>query len=256
MALFADGGAQPISLQNWLPPLLAVAAVLLLIPRRWRLVRVGAVIYGLGVILTWLIPSLVGSNVARLGELLAGPLLVGMGRARFRWLLAVALGAAGVWQVAQPIADLGQGNAGLTLRRLPHWSMSCTRCAPTRRGSRRCPSTVTGSRRSWPQSCRWRGAGSASWTLSGTRCSMAGSSHPAPITRGSGTTPCGTSPSRPGRQIPRRWPKPPPFAKASRGWCQSGATGSGSCTGSSARTRWPARRRWSPIPRPRRSPCA
>ena len=111
MALFADGGAQPISLQNWLPPLLAVAAVLLLIPRRWRLVRIGAVIYGLGVILTWLIPSLVGSNVARLGELLAGPLLVGMGRARYRWLLAVALGAAGVWQVAQPIADLGQGNA-------------------------------------------------------------------------------------------------------------------------------------------------
>jgi hypothetical protein len=111
MALFSDGGAQPISMQNWLPPLLAVAAVLLLIPRRWRLVRAGAIIYGLGVVLTILVPSLVGSNVARLGELLAGPLLVGLGSSRRRWLFAVALSAAAIWQVAQPIADLHQGNA-------------------------------------------------------------------------------------------------------------------------------------------------
>jgi hypothetical protein len=111
MALLSDGGAQPISFQNWLPSLLAVTAVLLFIPRRWQLVRAGAVIYGLGVVVAWLVPSLVGSNVARLGELLAGPLLAGMGSARYRWLLAIALGGAAVWQVAQPIADLAQGNA-------------------------------------------------------------------------------------------------------------------------------------------------
>ncbi len=111
MALLSDGGAQPIDVQNWLPPLLAVAAVLLLIPRRWQLVRAGAIIYGVGIVLTCLVPSLIGSNVARLGELLAGPLLVGMASARHRWLLAIALGGAAVWQVAQPIADLGQGNA-------------------------------------------------------------------------------------------------------------------------------------------------
>jgi hypothetical protein len=111
MALLSDGGAQPISAQNWLPPLLAVGAALLLIPRRWRLVRAGAIIYGLGVVVTCLVPSLVGSNVARLGELLAGPVLVGIGSSRHRWLLAIALGGAAVWQVAQPIADLEQGNA-------------------------------------------------------------------------------------------------------------------------------------------------
>jgi hypothetical protein len=111
MALFSDGGYQPLTLQNWLPPLLAVAGVLLLIPRRWQLLRTGAIVYGLGVLLTLAVPSLIGSNVARLGELLTGPLLAGIGSARHRWLLAIALGAAAVWQVAQPATDLAQGNA-------------------------------------------------------------------------------------------------------------------------------------------------
>lgn len=111
MALFSDGGVQPMGVQNWLPPLLAVAGVLLLIPRRWRMVRIGAVIYGLGVILAAAVPTVVGSNATRLGELLAGPLLAGMGSARHRWLLALGLTAAAAWQVAQPAADLAQGNA-------------------------------------------------------------------------------------------------------------------------------------------------
>jgi hypothetical protein len=111
MAAFSDGGTQPFLMQNWLPPLIAAAGVLLLVPRRWTMVRAGAVVYGLGVLLTLAVPSLIGSNVARLGELLIGPLLVGLGSARHRWLLAPALVAAAVWQVAQPAADLGQGNA-------------------------------------------------------------------------------------------------------------------------------------------------
>ena len=111
MALFSDGGYQPLTVQNWLPPLLAAAGVILLIPRRWRMLRAGAIVYGLGVLLTLAVPSLIGSNVARLGELLAGPLLAGVGSARHRWLLAIALSGAAVWQVAQPAADLAQGNA-------------------------------------------------------------------------------------------------------------------------------------------------
>ena len=111
MAAFSDGGTQPFLMQNWLPPLIAAAGVLLLVPRRWTMVRAGAVVYGLGVLLALAVPSLIGSNVARLGELLIGPLLVGMGSARHRWLLAPALVAAAVWQVAQPAADLAQGNA-------------------------------------------------------------------------------------------------------------------------------------------------
>jgi len=111
MALFSDGGYQPLNAQSWLPPLVTLAAVLLLIPRHWRLLRTGAIVYGLGVLLALAVPSLIGSNVARLGELLAGPLLVGLSSTRHRWLLAIALSGAAVWQVAQPAADLAQGNA-------------------------------------------------------------------------------------------------------------------------------------------------
>lgn len=75
------------------------------------MVRVGAIVNGLGILLTLAVPSLIGFNAARLGELLTGPLLAGMGSARHRWLLGPALIAAAVWQVARPAADLAQDNA-------------------------------------------------------------------------------------------------------------------------------------------------
>jgi hypothetical protein len=110
-AALSDGGTQPFDMQNWLPPLTAAAAVLVLVPRGWRMVRAGAAVYGLGVLLTIAVPSPVGSNVARLAELLTGPLLAGIGSTRRRWLLGLGLVAAAGWQVAQPAADLAQGNA-------------------------------------------------------------------------------------------------------------------------------------------------
>jgi hypothetical protein len=110
-ALLSDGGIQPIGLQNGLPSLLAAAGVLVLVPRRWRMMRIGAAIYALGVVIVWTIPTPVGSNVERLALLLVGPVLAGMASARYRWLLAGALLAAGVWQVVQPVTDLAHGNA-------------------------------------------------------------------------------------------------------------------------------------------------
>jgi hypothetical protein len=112
MALLPGGGVQPIGIQNGLPPLLAAAGVVLLVPRQWRMVRIGAVVYSLGVIAIWAIPTPVGSNVERLGELLAGPVLVGLVSGQYRRLLLVpALVAVAGWQVSQPVSDLGQGNA-------------------------------------------------------------------------------------------------------------------------------------------------
>jgi hypothetical protein len=118
MALLSDGGVQPIGRQNAVPSLLAAAGVLLLVPRRWRMVRAGAVVYGLGVLVVWLVPTPVGSNVERLGELLAGPLLIGLASARPvapRLLLAFALTAVAGWQLAQPVTDLAHGNGP------PYW---------------------------------------------------------------------------------------------------------------------------------------
>jgi hypothetical protein len=110
-ALVPGSGAQPIEMRSWLPPLLAVAGVLVLVPRQWRAVRAGAVIYGLGVIAAWAVPTPMGSNVERLGLLLTGPVIAGMGAGRRRWLLALGLIAAATWQVTQPAVDVAQGNA-------------------------------------------------------------------------------------------------------------------------------------------------
>jgi hypothetical protein len=106
----SDGGLQPISMRNAVPSLLAAAGVILLRPARWRLLRAGAAGYGLAVIVVWVLPTPVGSNVERLALLLVGPLLAGMGSARPRWLLGGALVAAAVWQVVQPVTDLAHGN--------------------------------------------------------------------------------------------------------------------------------------------------
>jgi hypothetical protein len=110
MTFLSDGGVQPISAHNAAASLLAAAGVLLLVPRRWRMVRIGAIVYGLGVIVVWALPTPVGSNVERLGELLVGPLLAGLASRR-HGLLALGLIAAAAWQIAQPASDLAQGNA-------------------------------------------------------------------------------------------------------------------------------------------------
>jgi hypothetical protein len=108
MALLPGGGVQPFGVAAALPPLISAALLLLAVPRRWRVVRAGAVGYGLLVVVVLVLPTPVGSNVERLGELLAG--LASTARIRQRCLFAAALAAAAVWQVAQPTVDLSHGN--------------------------------------------------------------------------------------------------------------------------------------------------
>jgi len=110
---FPFEGLQPIPWWSVLFPLLGAVPALLLVPRTWRTVRIGALVYSVGVVLTWLIPSQVGSNVERLSLLFgvvillaAAPLVVGDWRSRRGAAMAAALVVAVGWQMAKPAYDV------------------------------------------------------------------------------------------------------------------------------------------------------
>ncbi|WP_406496882.1 DUF2029 domain-containing protein [Streptomyces sp. NBC_00846] len=95
--LFPFTGEQPMAMGKLWVPLAACAALWLGAPREggWRVVRFASLVYGAGVVLTFLIPSPIGTNVERLvglagpPVLLAAALAVLAGWARGGWLLRV-----------------------------------------------------------------------------------------------------------------------------------------------------------------------
>ncbi|ANW18452.1 hypothetical protein [Streptomyces clavuligerus] len=90
--LFPFSGEMPMPAGKLWLPLLVSAAVVLAAPRAWPLVRYGAGIYGVGVVLTFFIPTPIGTNVERLAGL-AGPVVL---------LAAVLTVSAGVPRSAWP----------------------------------------------------------------------------------------------------------------------------------------------------------
>lgn len=109
--LFPFDGIQPISFTAIvLPAVTSVIAVLTCAPRNWTLVRAGAGVYLAGIVLTWLIPSPVGSNVERLALMFGGMLLLSaVARAQGRLRIAVlslAFIVTASWQVVKPVDDL------------------------------------------------------------------------------------------------------------------------------------------------------
>ncbi|WP_246342492.1 MFS transporter [Actinomadura verrucosospora] len=109
--LFPFSGVQPIdftAIVLW--AVISVVAILFFAPPSWRFVRVGAGVYLLGILLTWAIPSPVGSNVERL-SLVFGAMfcLSAVARAHGRVRIAVlslAFIVTASWQVVKPIEDL------------------------------------------------------------------------------------------------------------------------------------------------------
>ncbi|MDI2125026.1 hypothetical protein [Yinghuangia seranimata] len=75
-ALFPSHGQQPMGAERIILPVLTGLVVALTAPRDWRVLRAGGAVYAVGVVLTWLIPSPVGTNVERLGALLGAPVLL------------------------------------------------------------------------------------------------------------------------------------------------------------------------------------
>ncbi|MBV1935032.1 hypothetical protein KUF83_00420 [Streptomyces sp. BV286] len=69
--LFPFTGEQLMPAARIWPPAVIGVVVLTLAPRGWRVLRWGAVVYAAGTVLTYLVPSPVGTNVERLAELFA-----------------------------------------------------------------------------------------------------------------------------------------------------------------------------------------
>ncbi|MFJ1745456.1 hypothetical protein ACIOJD_04335 [Streptomyces sp. NPDC088116] len=91
--LFPFEGEQPMAPGKLWMPLVACAALCLAAPRAWRVVRFGAAVYAVGVVLTFLVSSPIGTNVERLVGLAGPPVLLaalltrGLGPVRQRaWL--------------------------------------------------------------------------------------------------------------------------------------------------------------------------
>ena len=103
---FPEGGTEPFAPSSLIPLLVIVVAGLVLVPARRARLRAGIAVYGLAVLAAYLVPSPVGSNIARLGTLLAAPLaalLLWPRRARLLALVALPLLYVG-WQA--PVLDV------------------------------------------------------------------------------------------------------------------------------------------------------
>ena len=113
-AAFPEGGSQPYAFSAFLPVPVTMAIFVLLLPRDERTLQVGAVLYGLVAVAAYVLPTPLGGNWSRLGELFAGPValcaLLGPRRswARPLTLLAVLVPLA-FWQLAAPVRAVLNG---------------------------------------------------------------------------------------------------------------------------------------------------
>ncbi|MCT9011212.1 MFS transporter [Streptomyces rhizosphaerihabitans] len=74
--LFPFSGTQPMTFFSVILPFACAGSVYFLVPKEWTTVRITAAVYGLGVLLVWLISSQIGTNISRLAMLFAGVALI------------------------------------------------------------------------------------------------------------------------------------------------------------------------------------
>ena len=121
MWFFPFSGEQPMPAESMILPVLAGVLGCALAPASWRTVRVTSALYAGAVVLVWLIPSPIGSNVTRLVLLFGGVLMVAfttsaepIGRSVPRAvrtlpataLLALAIVASSTWQLSTAAWDV------------------------------------------------------------------------------------------------------------------------------------------------------
>ncbi|MFI8928745.1 hypothetical protein ACIG3E_13850 [Streptomyces sp. NPDC053474] len=133
--LFPFEGEQPMAFVRIFPPVLLCLVVILAAPPAWRLLKLGAAVYAVGVVLTWIIPTPIGTNVERLAELAApaivlaavlnrdfprGPLLKPNGRPALIWrhaLLISAVALSLIWVSIKTTSDI------VDYTKVPTWAV-------------------------------------------------------------------------------------------------------------------------------------
>jgi hypothetical protein len=127
--VFPFFGVQPFSWRTALLPLALAAAGWALLPRSWRLARVCCAVYAAAVAIVWVVPTPIGTNVARMSLLFGGVALVAaasgrwwtstvaqrFGRPAGRLLLAAAIVTATGWQVFIAGQDIRGSASAATL---------------------------------------------------------------------------------------------------------------------------------------------
>ncbi|KAF4408238.1 MFS transporter [Streptomyces lycii] len=109
--LFPFSGTQPMSVFSAALPLAAAVIAVALVPREWRTVRIVSGVYGIGVLLTWLIDSQVGSNITRLSLIFAGVVFLAalpwtVPRSRRWYTLVAGFVVITGWQIGNTIGDV------------------------------------------------------------------------------------------------------------------------------------------------------
>ena len=114
---FPTPGWFPFAFTAFLPVPLTVLAVLALVPAEERWLRRGAVAYGALCVVFALVHSPVGANAARLGSLVAGPLVALTLSGRRPVVLALVAAPLLYWQWVAPVRDFADQSGDPTAQR-------------------------------------------------------------------------------------------------------------------------------------------
>jgi hypothetical protein len=119
MALaFPTTGPEPFVLSSLAGTLAVTLVVFVFLPRRERLLRRGVFLYGCAVLSVFVIPNAMGGNIARLSNLLAGPLLaLGLAGPRRRLLLALLALPLLYWQWQGAVRDVSRASNDPSVQR-------------------------------------------------------------------------------------------------------------------------------------------
>lgn len=109
--LFPFSGTQPMKIGSAGLPFVFGLLIVFLVPRRWKTVRIASAVYALGVFLTWVIDSQVGSNVTRMVMLFGGVALLAalpyeLPRSRRWYAVLLAFVGLNAWITTNSVTDI------------------------------------------------------------------------------------------------------------------------------------------------------